>query len=442
MRFILRNISAFIHIEFTKEENSQLPLGEIRRIRMVNYIGLISLANMLSYSGLYMYLDYNLFRPAIYFLFVSSFAIFISMYLNKAGFHNFGKFLVAILNPISMASTATWLFGKEPGFQTFLLLSAFIPLFLWSLKSKMWLILFLIFNYSLYLVIEFFPPVFKPLIFLPQVYISMFRSTNIIVCFLGAALAILFYTILAFKKEESLIKKTKELEDSQHHQDLVYSIIAHDLRNPFSGLLGLTSLLKQNLKDIEEDKLRKMVDATFETSRSLNSLLNNLLEWSKLKSGAHNVKIESINLYPIINEAIDLHREMSIEKNIELINDIPKNTLVLADDFMISTVVRNLITNAVKFTHQGGNVRIFANKTGDELQVCIEDNGTGISQKYLKNLFNLNSGFTKLGTNSERGSGLGLKLCGDFIEAIGGTIWAESKLNEGSRFYFTLKVSE
>jgi two-component system, sensor histidine kinase and response regulator len=439
---IWKNILGIIHIPFKSGEAEALSTGETRRIRMVNYIGLISTATVLSYIVLYSILDYHLFLPAILFLTASGFAFILVMVLNRLGHYKKSKFLIALFNSLSMATIAFWIFGNEPGFQVYLLVAAIIPLFLWPISQKTYLISFAIFNYGLYFFIEFINPFSFRLIHLPQNLIDAFYSTNVIVCFVTAAVAIIFYTILASKNEESLLKKTTELEESQQHQNLVYSVIAHDLRNPFNGLVGLTTLLKHYANDYDEGKKQEMIDAIFDSSTSLNGLLNNLLEWSKIKSGLHNINKRVIDLHPLVEESSDLLKEMALDKNIKILNKITPKTMVFADSFMISTVIRNILTNAIKFTSKGGTIQISATKTGDTTQVSIMDSGIGIPAKYLKDLFNIKSTFTKLGTGAERGSGLGLKLCSDFIEVNSGKIWAESEVDKGSKFYFSLQSTD
>ena len=438
---IVKSVVGLIHIQFSDVEVGKLSLAELRRIRMVNYVGVITISTMISYVILYQFLDYKLFKPSIVFLLISSFLVVPVMIVNKLGYHNSSKVLMSFLNSFFMAVTTFYFFGYEPGFHVFLLLSAFIPLFFWPLSRPLFIIIFLLLNYGVYIIAEFLSPILNPIVNLPQEYIELFRGSNVLVCFFGAAVAIVFYTVLATKKEDDLVKKTVELEDSQRHQNLVYSVIAHDLRSPLKGVISLTSLLSSDNKKLNEVKMAEMIDVIFKSSKSLDSLLENLLDWSKLKSGMHTINQQFFQLNRIIDVAMKLLKDLAQDKNIDVISMVDMNDKVYADAYMVSTVIRNLLVNAIKFTPIDGKVQISTTRLDKTLRVCVEDTGIGIPLEHLKNLFDLSSLYTNLGTNSEKGSGLGLKICGDFIKINGGKIWAESELNKGSRFYFTLQLS-
>jgi len=441
IRKVASYIKGFIHIQFQDHEIENISIAEQRRIRMVNYIGVIALVYLSTYLSLFAFLDFKLFRPAFLFYIVYIILILGIMFINKIGYHSFAKVSMVLISTLFIVLISTWIFGKTPDFQTFILLIAFIPLFFWPLSKRGYLLVFFALNYSLYILIEYFPPIFNHIIELPENYINLFHSTNVLACFLGAVFALAFFIVLATKKEEKLIKKTHELEESQRHQDLVYSVIAHDLKSPLNGLLGLTDLLQRNLKKYGDEKKEEVIDMIFKSSRNLNNLLENLLEWSKLKSGMHNINLQFFSLERVVNETINLLNDRVQAKNINLKSYVDSNIKVFADTYMISTVIRNLVTNAVKFTPSAGIVKITSKEIDSMLRVCVEDTGVGIPQKYLKNLFKLESTYINIGTNSEKGSGLGLKICGDFIKANDGEIWAESEVNKGSRFYFTMPLN-
>ena len=239
----------FIQGNFPVDKSKLLSKGEIRRIRFVNYISLISISYIVLYIPLYLIINASLFLPAIIFLSVSSLSLLGLMFLNNSGFHLPAKILLSLLNPFFMFSVSSWLFGSKPEFHIFLFCAVIIPLFFWSIKDLKYLIVFMSLPLFLYIAIEFFPPIFEPLIKLPDNYIKYFRSTSSMATFLGAAFAVIVYFNLSGKQEKLLEKQTKELEKSQQLQNRIYSIIAHDLKSPLSGLLGLSDFLFDKSKN-------------------------------------------------------------------------------------------------------------------------------------------------------------------------------------------------
>jgi signal transduction histidine kinase len=428
----------YINGGFSVSESRTYSEGNVRRIGFVNYISLISIVNMVSYTILYMVINFTLFLPAIIFLSVSSLIAFGIILFNNKGFHAQSKILVAFLNPIFIGLVSTWIFGSEPGFQTFLFAAIIIPLFFWSAKDLKYLIFFVGLSLLLYIYIQFFPPLFKPLIELPDHYINVFRSSNILITFCASALAIIVYFELSNKQEKRLVQQAHQLEISQQHRDLVYSIVAHDLKSPLARLSGLLDLLLRKYEDENDDAEVKFLRNIHSSSKALNNLLDNLLNWSRMHSGNMVLNRIPFKLKKKVNEVEKIMHDLLVTKKITLSNKVDENINVLADPDMISTVLRNFISNAIKFTVEGGEIWITAKSVNKTIEVCIQDTGVGISVENIKKLFNEKTNLITSGTNNEKGSGLGLKLCKDFIEANDGKVWVESELNKGSKFLFTL----
>lgn len=430
-----------VHGNIQEQESKTLSEGEIRRIRFVNYLALISIANMTSYIVLYVIIDASLFLPAILLLSFSSLISIGLIILNNGGFRLSSKVLIALLNLLSIGSISTWIFGNEPGFHTFLFITIVIPLFLWSAKELKYLLLFSGLSLFLYVYIEFAPQLFNPLIELPVDLVAQFKSSNILITFCTVALAIFVYFELSSRQEKRLLQQAEELERSQQHRDLVYSIIAHDLRSPIAKLLGITDLMLRlsDKKDAspELDHLEKI----YNSSKSLNNLLDNLLNWSKMHSGNMVVNSKPFGLSTKVDETEKLLHDLIHSKDITFTNRIDPEVMALADDDMLATVLRNLISNAIKFTPTGGKIQITCAKTKGVVKVCIQDTGVGISSENLSILFDEKIHLSTFDTNKEKGSGLGIKLCKDFIEANHGEIWAESEQGKGSKFFFTLSLA-
>lgn len=432
------NVSDIVIEEEKRKKVVRLPEGELRRIRFVNYICMIAIASMISYASLYTFLNLKLFLPAILFLSGSSVLTIFILLANNKGYHLLSKVLLALFVPLYMSSTATWLFGREVEFHNFLFASMVIPPFLWSVKEVKYLVVFMGFSLFLYVGIEFFPPVFEPIIKLPEEYISGFKSSSTLMAFLVVAVAVIIYFKLTSQQEQSLIKQASELEANQQHQNMVYSVIAHDLKSPLAGLQNMSGLL------IKEDEANdnKHLKCIYESSKAVNMLLENLLSWTKIKSGNLVVRKESFCLINIVYEVETLLNEFFRIKKINFINNVEEGECVMADENMVSTVLRNLIANSVKFTKIGGEVGINAKRVNGKVEIVVHDTGIGISENNLKKLFNEALQFSTLGTNMEKGSGLGLVLCRDFVKANGGEIWGESELGKGTRVYFTLEVGQ
>jgi two-component system, sensor histidine kinase and response regulator len=238
--------------------------------------------------------------------------------------------------------------------------------------------------------------------------------------------------------EKKVEQRTRELNELNATKDKFFSIIAHDLKNPFNTLMGFTELLLDNLEDYTTEKLKEFIGILHETSRQSYALLENLLEWSRSQTGRLQLKPESVDLYEITEENINLLSNQAVKKKIILNNDIPIKSVVLADANMVRTVIRNLISNAIKYTRDSGSITIDAELKNNLFEISISDTGIGIKPENLEKLFRIDINYSTRGTADESGTGLGLILCREFIVKNEGTIWVESEYGKGSTFKFTL----
>lgn len=245
--------------------------------------------------------------------------------------------------------------------------------------------------------------------------------------------------------KQEIIKNLKEsenqLKELNSSKDKFFSIIAHDLRGPFSGFLGLTELLSTEWEQLPVADVKRMTKAIFESAKSVYQLLNDLLLWSTTQLGSIKFEPEMLDLFDLTSSNVFLLRDTAKNKTIELELICRKNTLVYCDRNMITTVIRNLIDNAIKFTPENGKVKIYSERFSNYIKVCVEDNGCGMDASVSKNLFNLEQKLSTLGTKGEKGTGLGLKLCKEFIDMHDGEIWAESEKGIGTKVFFTLPNS-
>jgi signal transduction histidine kinase len=256
---------------------------------------------------------------------------------------------------------------------------------------------------------------------------------------------------------DALLQQTKELQSARKeletantelHQinktkDKFFSIIAHDLKSPFNSMLGISNLLNKNYNQLENTERKEYIEIIDVNIQNTYKLLENLLVWSNSQRGSIKFNPEEENLYLLSKEIINLMQLAAESKSIKLINEIPQELFIYADKYMLSTIIRNLLSNAVKFTNRNGKVIIKAKKDNfGTIEISVIDNGVGISGETQSQIFDVSQTKSTNGTANEVGSGLGLFLCKDFVEKHGGTISVESKVDEGSKFIFSIPPKE
>lgn len=243
------------------------------------------------------------------------------------------------------------------------------------------------------------------------------------------------------QKNEHIKQQSRELTQLLNTKDKLFSIIAHDLRGPVAGISGVSEILSQNIQDYDKEEIKVLIEEVHVSSKRTLNLLENLLIWANLQTGKIDYYPESFNLNVIILDIIDILNSSAKIKNIT-INYIPldDNFDLYADKNMIHTILRNLISNAIKFTNSGGKINIIVKKNEIHYEIIISDNGIGIMDDVKNNLFCINSQISALGTKGEKGSGLGLVICKEFVEKHGGKIWFESQEGKGSDFKVIIPI--
>jgi len=235
-------------------------------------------------------------------------------------------------------------------------------------------------------------------------------------------------------------KQNDELTKLNADKDRFMQILAHDLRTPFTALLGFSELLLDNIDKYDNKKIKEYINIIYLSQIRTFNMLNDLLLWSKSQSGKLPFEKQKKILKSICDDVIiNLNSNASI-KNITISYHESEKIIVNADFFMLKTILRNLVSNAIKFTNKNGNIKINVAKNIENLTITISDNGVGISQKNIEKIWVINQKFTTHGTEGEEGTGLGLMLCKEFVEKHGGKIWVESELGKGSEFKFTLPI--
>jgi signal transduction histidine kinase len=240
--------------------------------------------------------------------------------------------------------------------------------------------------------------------------------------------------------EKAIEESQKLLKESNTTKDKLFSIIAHDLKSPFTAILGYTEFLRNSVDKHNIDDIDEIVNNLYISSKSAFDLLENLLDWSRMQSGAFKFQTRSVPLNEIIDPPVSFVQSTANTKNIVIKADYPRDINILADINLTNTILRNLLSNAVKFSYQNNTILVVAEVIDGNISIHVIDFGIGIRPESLKILFNPDLQETTVGTLNEKGTGLGLMLCKDFIEKQGGTITVESEVSKGSTFTFTLPL--
>lgn len=247
------------------------------------------------------------------------------------------------------------------------------------------------------------------------------------------------YKLLLQKVEEEVNSRFHKLVEANVAKDKILSIISHDLKSPFLGLIGLSDILLFEWKNLDDSDKIGLVSDIKKTSEETLKLLEDLLEWSKCQKEKLEISIEEIKIHNLVNSSIKVNEIRAIPKGIKLHNNINNDLKINADEHMIATVFRNLISNAVKFTRPGGDIQITAKENKDSYTFCVADNGIGVDKPQIIEMFNNDNVINDTSKNRKVDrNGLGLLLCKDFVERSGGKIWLETQKGVGSKFYFTL----
>ncbi len=267
----------------------------------------------------------------------------------------------------------------------------------------------------------------------------------------GFELGAVDYVTKPFRKEELLARvdthlsfqrAKQELRELNTTKDKFFSIIAHDLRGPFNGFLAFTEWMIGNISDYTQDEIVEILEKQHRSAKSLFALLENLLTWSRIQRGVMKYTPEDVWFGCLVNDILTLFQTTAEQKHIALRNEVPHKLIAYGDQNMIETIIRNLISNAIKFTEPGGMIDVSAKDEKQWVEVTVSDTGVGIDQETISALFRIDIKDSRVGTAGEKGTGLGLILCKELIEKHGGKIWIESEIGKGARFVFTLPKFE
>ena len=237
-----------------------------------------------------------------------------------------------------------------------------------------------------------------------------------------------------------LIQQKEELQVLNSEKDRFFSIIAHDLMSPFTSIVGFSNLLEENVMNKDYNGIEEYSGIILQSSQRVLNLLQNLMGWARSRTGRIAFTPEQFDIVSLINEVESLYSDLARQKKIVISKNLPAWATLFADYNMISTVIRNLLSNAIKFTNTDGQITISLIQDQNDLIISIADSGIGICKESMKRLFHTDQSHSTPGTHDEKGTGLGLLLCKEFVEKHGGRIWVESESGKGSEFKFTLPL--
>lgn len=241
-------------------------------------------------------------------------------------------------------------------------------------------------------------------------------------------------------QQNMLNEQFTELKEINATRDKFFSKIAHDLKNPISSFMGVSAFLVKTFQDLSRDEIKQFLDGVNSTAKNLYELLENLLLWSRTQRGLINFHPMNLELKHLIQHNIELLTTTAEVKSISLSYEIDGDHQIFADPNMLNTILRNLISNSIKFTNENGHIVVKAKKIGEYCRISVIDDGVGIPEESISSLFRLEGSVSTVGTKQESGTGLGLIICKEFVDKHSGEIWVDSKIGEGSIFHFTIPL--
>ena len=262
-------------------------------------------------------------------------------------------------------------------------------------------------------------------------YIDIIQALVIVI----TTLVIIRMLLKENRKQKNLIV---ELEQLNATKDKFFSIISHDLRSPFSTILGFSDILQKEFRSYPQEQIHQYLEFIYQASKKTFDLIENLLEWSSLQTGKYQPKFKQMSINEVILDEIDLLKSTASQKYIDLSTNFKSSSNVMIDQDMMNTVIRNLISNAIKFTDVRGKIEIKTNDEINEVIISISDTGVGIDENTIGNLFKIDTKISTIGTQGEKGTGLGLSLCKELVEKNNGKIMVESEKSVGTTFCIRL----
>jgi signal transduction histidine kinase len=446
-----------IRINLNQSEDSRELSGfDTIRIKIVRYSIVLTILSTFAYQFFLLIFNPDVFSIFALLLLLLLIPQFLAYWFLQKKRYTIAKILFLSGNILTPIMATTIFLGGNAGIHILFLFFMVFPFFIWSFKDRLYWIIFFIISLVTFAYFEFIYGAINTQNNLPDSLKHYLPISVIFTCVVAISIVLIFFQIGTERNEIQLKDKSKELQEkieelTEKRNELqrlnvsknkFFSIVAHDLKAPFNTIIGFSELLLHQWTKLNDNEKHEYTKMIFDSSESAYGLLDNLLAWSKMQTDGIEQKSEDINLFQMINDIINVFKNSALQKNIQILNMIPDSQTVYADFYMISTVFRNFISNAIKFTPQNGTITI--DSILDEnsyLNISISDTGIGMNQKQMETIFNLEKNISTVGTANEMGTGLGLPLCKDFIEKNKGKISVKSKKGEGSTFSVYLLTS-
>ncbi len=275
-------------------------------------------------------------------------------------------------------------------------------------------------------------------VYVKEKELSEQKYNSTLIISLVVVVSLILISVLLYSRYRLKSKLHRQVAELNATKDKFFTIISHDLKTPIASFNNLSGIVADYYEDLSEDEKIKHLKSLKHSSAQILTLLDNLLTWSRLQTEKITAHPDTIQLQTITTSEIENQKQLAEKKNIRIESNIPSELYANADADMISTVIRNLLSNAVKFTPENGRITLSASNYGELIKFDITDTGIGITKENQGKLFAVDKKLSTLGTANERGTGLGLNLCKEFVERNNGTLWFESEAGKGSTFSFTV----
>jgi signal transduction histidine kinase len=413
---------------------------------------IVSFAGFLLYALFYTIISASVLLPII--ITVSVFLLLdIVIYIEyRKKWYKLAKYSIMNLLSSTIFVIVFIFMGPAPGVHYFFLVFAVLPILLFSYKNIYSWLAYAIISIALFIWAEIYLQVSLQPTDLPESILIPFKIATIVITMGIICFALWIYYRSSLMNEEELNKQASTLEEQlvalEEQQELLRnanatkdkfsSIIAHDLKNPISSIVGFTELLSSKIEDLEPEKVRKYLEMILISSRSLDELIKSLVQWSRSQARSIQIQRESFSLNQLFIQNIELQKLTADQKGLKLSSTCPEDLTIIADYNMIDTAIRNLLSNALKFTHKGGSVKLSASQKNGITIIQVSDTGIGMYEDTQLKLFRIDQSISTDGTKGEKGTGLGLVIAKEFVLKHQGEIRVDSKKDQGTTFMITL----
>jgi signal transduction histidine kinase len=359
-----------------------------------------------------------------------------------------------------------FIFGKVPGYHFYFILFAFVPLPYFPADKKIYPLIYFISSLGCFLYVELLNP--AGIVDFPQGFIVPVKLVSIVLSLSTTMLILILYYSKSEKNEYELHKAKEDLENKNQElaesnaeigaqkeslthlneiltetnrtKNLFFSIISHDLKNPLTALVGLVEVLNSSLDTNDREEIKVMVGSIALSTNSLYDLVIKLLEWTRTQTGRIEAKFVPCVLKDFLEANEAMCREMAKQKNIRFNFSMNEDLVFETDESLLGTIIRNIFTNAIKYSYQGGEITVSVTKKSRKVIIAVKDNGVGMTKEMAANLFKIDKVDSTPGTNEEKGTGLGLIISYEFVKILNGTIDVISSIEKGCEFLISLPL--